>query len=143
MHPLYFVIGIVCLLLLIAVGLITCIVLFVKHKKRKQSNKAIVISVVIDAFLLLVVILYASSHSIYYKYNDWIMLQSNIHMVEQKYGKFDLGEIKDNEKGSVAYYIYTDDGSIMPDHLDHYYYMEYDEWGMIYNVYDACQPRGW
>lgn len=142
MHPLYFVIGIVCLLLLIAVGLITCIVLFVKHKKRKQSNKAIVISVVIDAFLLLVVILYASSHSIYYKYNDWIMLQSNIHMVEQKYGKFDLGEIKDNEKGSVAYYIYTDDGSIMPDHLDHYYYMEYDEWGMIYNVYDACQPRG-
>ena len=65
-----------------------------------------------------------------------------INMVEQKYGEFDLGEIKENEKGKVAYYIYTDNGPIMPDHLKHYYFIEYDEWGVIYNVYDSCQPGG-
>jgi len=69
-------------------------------------------------------------------------LQSNIYTVEQKYGEFDLGKIKDNAKGRVAYYIYTDNGPIMPDHLDHYYYMEYDERGVIYNVYDGVQPGG-
>ena len=92
--------------------------------------------------LLVVVILYALSHSTYYRYNDWAVLQSNIHMVEQKYGEFDLGEIKENEKGIVAYYIYTDNGPIMPDHLKHYYFIEYNEWGVIYNVYDSCQPGG-
>lgn len=86
--------------------------------------------------------MYYSSHSTYYKYNDWIILQRNIHMVEEKYGEFDFGEIEDGKKGTVAYYIYTDNGPIMPDHLKHYYYIEYDEWGMVYNVYDSCQPGG-
>ena len=63
-------------------------------------------------------------------------------MIEQKYGAFDLGEVRENEKGRVAYYIYTDNGPIMPDHMEHYYYMEYDEKGDIYNVYDACAPGG-
>lgn len=49
----------------------------------------------INFVLLVVVILYALSHSTYYRYNDWAVLQSNIHMVEQKYGEFDLGEIID------------------------------------------------
>lgn len=142
MNPWYFEIGIMCLLLLLTVGLLICMILFVKHRIKKQSNKAITVSIVTDVFLLLAIIMYVSSHSTYYKYNDWAMLQSNIHMVEQKYGKFDLGEIKDNEKGVVAYYIYTDNGPIMPDHLKHYYYMEYDEWGVIYNVYEGCQPGG-
>lgn len=35
----------------------------------------------------------------------------------------------------------TDNGPIMPDHLKHYY-IEYDEWGVIYNVYASCQPGG-
>lgn len=142
MHPIYFSMGIMALLLFIIVGLITCMVLFVKRKKRKQKVKFVVISIVVNIFLLLFVSLYAASHSTYYKYNDWVMLTSNIHMVEQKYGEFDLGEIKDNEKGRVAYYTYTDNGPIMPDHLKHYYYIEYDEWGVIYNVYDGCQPGG-
>lgn len=73
------------------------------------------------------VVVYAFSHSTYYKYNDWSILQSDIHIVEKKCGEFDLGEIKDNKKGKVAYYIYTDNGPVMPDHLKHYYYIEYDE----------------
>ena len=65
-----------------------------------------------------------------------------IYEVEEKYGDFDLGEIIKNQKGSVGYYIYTDNGPIMPDHLEHFYYMEYDEDGIIYKVYDSCSPGG-
>lgn len=123
-------------------GIVISIILFSVQKVRKYNNKTTAVSMGINFVLLVGVILYALSHSTYYRYNDWAILQSNIHMIEQKYGEFDLGEIKENEKGKVAYYIYTDNGPIMPDHLKHYYYMEYDEWGVIYNVYDSCQPGG-
>ncbi|WP_295211886.1 hypothetical protein [Ruminococcus sp.] len=63
-------------------------------------------------------------------------------MVQQKYGTFDVGTIKENQAGRVAYYIYTDNGSIMPDHLKHYYYIEYDEWGVVYKVYESSQLGG-
>ena len=124
------------------IGIIIGIFLFIVHTGRKHNNKAIAVSIGINFALLVVVILYALSHSTYYRYNDWAILQSDIHMVKQKYGEFDLGNIKENEKGKVAYYIYTDNGPIMPDHLKHYYYIEYDEWGVVYNVYDSCQPGG-
>ena len=127
---------------MLIVGIIIGIILFIVHKVRKHDNKTTVVSMGFNFVLLVVVILYALSHSTYYRYNDWAVLQSNIHMVEQKYGEFDLGEIKENEKGIVAYYIYTDNGPIMPDHLKHYYFIEYNEWGVIYNVYDSCQPGG-
>lgn len=142
MNQWHFLIGILFLLILLTVGIMICIILFIKHKIRKQSNKGIIVLMVTDAILIMLIISFASSHSTFYRYNDWAILQSNIHMVEQKYGKFDLGEIKDNEKGRVAYYIYTDDGPIMPDYLKHYYHIEYDECGVVYNVYDACHPGG-
>lgn len=142
MNQWYFTIGILFILFMLIVGIIIGIILFIVHKVRKHDNKTTIVSMGINFVLLVVVILYALSHSTYYRYNDWAILQSNIHMVEQKYGEFDLGEIKENEKGKVAYYIYTDNGPIMPDHLKHYYYIEYDEWGVIYNVYDSCQPGG-
>ena len=105
---------------------------------RKKNRKAVIIALCIHFVLLTVSILYASSHSTYYKYNDWVILHSNIHMIEEKYGEFDSGEIKEGEKGRVAYYIYKDNGEIMNEQLKKYYYMEYDEWGMIYNVSDKC-----
>ncbi len=142
MNPWYFEIGLLCLLLLLAAGLLVCIALFVKHRIQKQRNRSITVSIVINVVFIIIVMLYAASHPTYYKFNDWVILQSNIHMVEQKYGAFDLGTVRDNEKGKVAYYIYTDNGPIMPDHLKHYYYMEYDEWGIIYDVYEQCQPGG-
>lgn len=142
MNQLYFDIGMLLILLLLIVGIIICVISFVLPKVRKCNKKAIIISMIINFILLVVTILYVSSHSTYYKYNDWSILQSNIYEIEQKYGEFDLGEIKEKQKGRVAYYIYTDNGPIMPDHLEHYYYMEYDEWGVIYNVYDGCQPGG-
>ncbi len=142
MNTWYFLFGITCLLLFLTVGLFICIILFVKHRIKKQNSKVIIASTLVDAILLLIIILYTSSHSTYYKYNDWTILQNNVNMVEQKYGEFDLGEVRYGEKGKVAYYIYTDNGPIMPDHLKHYYYIEYDEKGIIYHVYDGCQPGG-
>ena len=141
MNQWYFTIGIWFILFMLLIGIILGIIMFITHKGRKH-NKAIAVFIGINFALLVVIVLYALSHSTYYRYNDWAILQSNIHMVEQKYGEFDLGEIKENEKGKVAYYIYTDNGPIMPDHLKHYYYIEYDEWGMVYNVYDSCQSGG-
>ena len=142
MNQSYFDIGILLVMLLLIVGIILCVISFITKLIRKKNRKAVIIAVCIHFVLLIVSILYASSHSTYYKYNDWVILESNIHMIEEKYGEFDLGEIKEGVKGRVAYYIYTDNGPIMPDHLKHYYYMEYDEWGMIYNVSNECQPGG-
>lgn len=138
----YFLIGVMCLLLFLIIGLLFCIILFVKQRIKKQSNKSITISIIINFILLLAIILYVSSHTTYYQYNDWAILGNNIYEVEHKYGKFDFGEIRDNEKGRVGYYIYTDNGPILPDHLKHYYYIEYDECNVIYNVFDGCQPGG-
>ncbi len=142
MNQWYFDIGIIFLLILLIVGFIICVILIMIRKIRKHKGKAIIVSFGINLVMLAVTILYATSHSTYYKYNDWVILQSNIYAIEEKYGNFDLGKIRENQKGRVAYYIYTDDGPIMPDHLKHYYYMEYDESGAVYNVYDACQLGG-
>ena len=142
MNQWYFDIGILGVLLLLTVGFLSCIIMIMIRKVRKRKGKAVGISIGINSVLLAVTILYSISHSTYYKYNDWTILQSNIYTVEEKYGEFDLGKVNDNQNGSVAYYIYTDNGPIMPDHLKHYYYIEYDENGIVYNVYNSCQPGG-
>lgn len=142
MNQWYFIFGILAVLLLLTVGFITCIILIMIRKVRQRKGKAIGISIGINALLFGGTILYTASHSTYYKYNDWAILQSNICTIEEKYGEFDLGKVNDNQKGRVAYYIYTDNGPIMPDHLKHYYYIEYDENGIVYNVYDECQQGG-
>ena len=134
-----------CYILLFSINLITVIisiVLIFKRKKNNQSKRFPVVMLVMDILFLLFLGLFIASHSTYYKYNDWTILDSNINMVRQKYGDFDLGEVTDNKPGKVAYYIYTDNGPIMPDHLKHYYYIEYDEWGVVSKVYDVAQPGG-
>ena len=129
------------LLILLIIGIIA-VILIIKRKHKQKSTRFSIISLVISSLLLLMLIIFVASHPTYYKYNDWAILNSNINMVQQKYGDFDLGVVTDNKAGRVAYYIYTDNGPIMPDHLKHYYYMEYDEWGVIYKVYESCQPGG-
>lgn len=130
------------LFLCLAAIVITSVMLIIVRKHRKRRVKPMVISLAISIFLAIVLLLFAISHSTYYRYNDWAILQSNIYMVQQKYGTFDVGTIKENQAGRVAYYIYTDNGPIMPDHLKHYYYIEYDEWGVVYKVYESSQLGG-
>jgi hypothetical protein len=123
-------------------GLIASIIILIIRKIRNHKYKSIIISISINLCFIVVIALYTTSHSTYYKYNDWVILQNSIYEVEKKYGDFDSGEIRENQRGKVGYYIYTDNGPIMPDHMEHFYYMEYDEKGVIYNVYDGCPPGG-
>lgn len=94
------------LLLCFVIGGIASVVLLIGRKRKKKSIKSTVISLVISIFLLAVLILFIASHSTYYKYNDWTILQSNIRVVQQKYGDFDLGTIRDNQAGKVIGNIY-------------------------------------
>lgn len=121
------------LLILTLVGIIWLI----RSCRKKKSVRKPIIVLIASTVLMLSLIVFVASHGTYYKYNDWKMLISNISMIEKEYGPFDVGTVVDNEAGRVGYYIYTDNGPIMPDHLDHYYYLEYDEWGMVYHVYDG------
>lgn len=107
---------------------------------KKNRNRLLILVIVVISALLIV--LYIMSHSTYYKFNDWYVLQNNISNVKDRYGQFDIGDYKNGKPGRVGYYIYTDNGLIMPDHLKHYYYIEYDEQGAVERVYDACQPGG-
>ncbi|MCM1226063.1 MAG: hypothetical protein NC320_01400 [Clostridium sp.] len=135
MNPWYFITFAFIFGAILIIALIISVILLIK--RRKKVN---VIFTAVNTMLIISGILFCCSHSTYYKYNDWAIKDHNINMIEQKYGKFDLVKIENNKSGRAAYYIYTDDGPIMPDHLKHYYYMEYDCWGVIYNVYDAPQP---
>ena len=129
-------------ILVFSITLIITLVMQIVSFKKKKYSKKIIISFITSILLLVFSILFTCSHSTYYKYNDWWILNSNITKVENRYGDFDLGNYVCGERGKVGYYIYTDNGPIMPDHLKHYYYIEYDEYGIVYNVYDGCQPGG-
>ena len=42
----------------------------------------------------------------------------------------------------MEYYIDTDSGPVMPDHLPYYYYIYYDEKGMVYKVESRAAEGG-
>ena len=135
MNP--WIIDLCCLILSICfvITAIISIILIVMRKHNKKSVKSVAALFVTNIILLITLILFKASHSTCYKYNDWLILQSNIYMIEQKYGVFDIGTVNENE---AAYYVDTDNKS----DDRHYYYMEYDVWGVVYKVYEACQPDG-
>ena len=122
------------------IGVIVSVILIIRGKLKKESIRSSVIFLVSINLLLGMFILFDASHPTCYKYNDWLVLGSNIRTVQKRYGDFDRGEVTDNKAGCVAYYLYTDNGPIMPDYLPHYYYMRYDETGKIYEVYESVPP---
>ena len=138
----YFELGMLFLLFLLIVASIVSIVLLIVRIIRKTNWKAPLIAWGILLLAFGATVLFYDSHSTYYMYNDWTILNHSVYEVQEKHGAFDLGTISEGHSGTVAYYIYKDNGPIMPDHLDHYYYMEYDENGIIYKVYDGCAPGG-
>lgn len=142
MNPWIIDFGYLLFLLMLLVIIIISVVLIIKRKHNMKSIRSSIVSLVVSSLLLLTLVTFVASHPTYYKYNDWLILGSDISKVQQKYGDFDLGVVTDNKAGKVAYYIYTDNGPIMPDHLKHYYYIEYDEHGSVDKVYEASQPGG-
>ena len=109
---------------------------------RKEKKKLAVLSLSINLMLFGVALWFSASHGTWYRFNDWHIVGQSIHAIEEEYGPFDLGTADGHTAKWAAYYIYTDNGPIMPDHLEHYYYMEYDEYGVVYRVYDGCRPGG-
>lgn len=101
----------------------------------KIKKRIIIIPII--AFLLIGITLFLLSHQTYYKYNDWWVIGKSMAEIEERYGEFDI------ELGSrKGYFIYTDNSWVMPDHLDHYYYIKFDENGIATEVSDGVQPGG-
>ena len=131
---------------LIYLILVTSIIIFLvkiyKAKTRKEKIYKKIIIIMINVFLMINLLIFDYSHKTYFKYNDWVILGSQIDNVREKYGEFDRGNIKYGESGKVAYYIYTDNSPIMPDHLPRYYFICYDKDGIVYEVYVSGPPGG-
>lgn len=102
-------------------------------KKKKRLLIGAIVVILVQAAL----ILFLASHSTYYKYNDWWIVGKTEAEIVERYGEFDL-----TWGDSKAYFIYEDNSWVMPDHLDHYYYIRFDETGIAIEVYDAVAPGG-
>ena len=102
-----------------------------------KRERTIPFAIAAAVFILACAVLYMFSHGTYYKYNDWAIVGKHINNVCKLYGEFDI-----NEPRYAAYYIYTDKSDFHSGHIDHYYYMEIDEYGIVTRVYDGCQPAG-
>lgn len=105
------------------------------NTKMKIKKKAICI--VLSLLLLSSCIVFFLSHKTYYKYNDWWIIGRSYDEVVKRYGEFDCEY--GSEKG---YYIKKDNSIIMPSHQDYYYWMIFDENGIITEVYIAAKPGG-
>lgn len=137
-------ISMICLLLVgvLAIAFTGFLVLLVVNAARKKPKKKAAVCLSTSAVLLAVSVLFIDAHSTCIRYNDRWIVGRTVSEVESFYGEFDTGSFKPGQSGRVGYYIYTDNGPVMPDHLDHYYYIEYDRNGVVHNVYDGCQPGG-
>jgi len=118
--------------------LITAVIVFtvklIRAMKKHISLKMPVIFHLVSVVLLGCAVIFAVSHGTYYKYNDWYILGNDINKVVERYGKFDKGSVEIDRSGSIRYYIYEDNGPIMPNYLDYYYCIDYDENGIVYKV---------
>lgn len=142
MNPLYEDILKTLIFIIIFVCFIVLLISMVRSKKREESIKQKAFLMVIDVIAFLCTLVFVLSHSTYYKYNDWWILASDIHSVQERYGEFDKGRIEDGKSGCVAYFIYHDYGPVMPDNLDHFYYIYYDECGLVNKVEERMSEGG-
>lgn len=126
--------------------LVICFVIFlvvpISEKKRGKAARVRRILLSFDIVLFACSLVFVLSHSTYYKYNDWAIINSNINSVYERYGTFDKGTVQEGKSGRAGYYIYTDNGPIMPDHMEHYYWIYFDENGKVYKVEDSLPPGG-
>lgn len=153
------------LALLFITGTVVTIVFLAKKKKPKAA-----VAFSLSCLGVLIVSgLFIGSHSTYFTFNDWAIKGSSASEVVKKYGepdiwrsdktgfvinvKFqngeaekkepsDLWQFEEGKSGKLGYYIYTDKGHVMSDGLPHYYYVKYNEQGIVTEVYDGAHPGG-
>lgn len=142
MNPWYVDIIELIILLFLFICSVILIVMLIKAKKHHKAARTKGLLLSLDIILFACSFVFVLSHSTYYKYNDWAVLNSNINSVINKYGVCDKGSIQEGRSGRVGYYIYTDNGPIMPDHMDHYYWIYFDESGTVYKVEESLPSGG-
>ncbi len=142
MNPWYFLFIELFIAAFMMLGILVCIIFLVIAIAKNKPKSKIIVSLCINIAVISGINLFQASHSTYYAYNDRAILGQDINDIREKYGEFDEGTLKQGQQGEVGYYIYTDNGPIMPDHLKHYYRLKYDENGIVYKVYESCQKGG-
>ena len=88
------------------------------------------------------VLLFTNSHATYYRFNDWDVSGSTVQDIVKRYGEPDINMYTPGRGGSLWYYIYTDEGPIMPDHLEHFYRIGIDENGRAAEISDTVRKGG-
>ncbi len=109
------------------------------RQKPVGKRLALLIAAVISAAAVL---LFTSSHKTYYRFCDWTVKGGNIPEVIGRYGEPDIGAYTEGCPGRIGYFIYKDDGPVMPDHLEHFYLIAFDGQGKVTDVEDGVRPGG-
>lgn len=131
------------LVLMILIVTAVCAVIGIAINRKKNKSIAGTVTVLVSSIVLFAVsAFFVSSHKTYYKYNDFTISRSNMAEIKEKYGEFDIGNYHKGSAGRAGYYIYTDNGPVMPDHLPHYYYIEYDDTGAVTRIFEGLAPGG-
>ena len=91
MNPWYIEIIELIIFLALFIYFIVLLIMVIKAKKHNNKTRTRGLLLSLDIILLFCSIVFVLSHSTYYRYNDWYILNSDISSVVNKYGSFDIG----------------------------------------------------
>lgn len=129
----------------ILISLVLCAVslaVMIRGVVRKKSLGGRLAFLIAAGVMTAAVLLFTNSHATYYRFNDWTVSASTAQDIVKRYGEPDIDRYTPGKGGSLWYYIYTDNGPIMPDHLDHYYYIALDANGKVTEIMEDVRPGG-
>ncbi len=132
----YYSLSVLLLFLVAVVFFVTMQIVFIVSAVKKKLTKGKVIAYIGCYVFLLLFFIFVSSHSVSPRYNDWFVESATVDKVIEVYGEPDK-----KYSTQLYYYLYTDNEPIMPDHLPHYYCVEFDENGKVTEVYETL-PKG-
>lgn len=107
-------VGAILISLALCAGALAVMIHGVVKQKRLGGRLAFLIAA---GVVTAAVLLFTNSHATYYRFNDWAVSGSSVQDVTARYGEPDIDMYTPGKGGSLYYYIYTDDGPVMPDHL--------------------------
>ncbi len=132
----YYSLSVLLLFLVAVIFFVTMQIVFIVSAVKKKLTKGKVAAYIGCYAYPLLFVLFVSSHSVSPAYNDWFVENTTVDKVIEVYGEPD-----EKYSTELYYYLYTDNGPITPDHLEHYYCVEFDESGKVTKVYETL-PKG-
>ena len=116
-----------------AVVLSIAATVFIIKKHRLKQLFIILVTSCTTAFVCLT--LYYCAHGKTLMYNDWWVVGNEVRHVEERYGEFDYGKFDYGIQGEVAYSLGWDRDILISDDQEKFYYIEYNEKGIVTKVY--------